>query len=540
MKKMKKLMTLILASALISTSFLSAASPALAQSGSYRILEQGINQAGIPLLQEEFYNTSYYRNGLPNNIIVEKRDFDSENVVLDVKFNSSVYIGNHYLLVPANGMESMEHDEFKKMLRFLGIPIKPGYRDDFAAKFTNVYKKIDLRNLNIKGYIRKDKKVVEYFTELIDGYSDEHLDKAVIPKGEVAFSIILKEDSPLINDIKVERETFFKQIGAGAVREGQDKSISYSTTTGVTNEEAFSISKTVGSTLSFGISGSKGPLSASLGYELQRSLTKTFSTSYSVNNSETISNSQTFYGKGRPARRVGLYQYGEKYTSKPSFNQSLKSKYPFLEPSVSTTMNLKEIQALDIEKPSVVSNTASSNIGHSTNSGASSSNSGSLANVGNTNTNKPSTPAPSLTSIGEVSQLFRGLGKNLSYMRDTHITDIRQLSGTTAKYDSNKEGFIVDGQTTFEVTIDVEKEGLYDLGIGMDYLSGYRLAYLSNQGIKDNSARANQLRSTFLESGLRLRKGINRLRITTKGTGVLNKIILERNTYDAYYNCGER
>jgi hypothetical protein len=545
MKKMKKFMTLMLTTTLISTSFLSAATPALAQGGAATVLEQGIGQAHIPLLQEQFNNPSYYYSGLPRNIVVETREFDSENVVLDVKFNSPVYVGNRYLLAPVSGMESMETGEYRDILRFIGIPIKAGHRDDFAAKFTNMFRKIDLSNLRVKGYIRKDKKVVEYFNELIDGLSDEHLDKAVIPKGEVAFSIILKKDSPLINGIKVERQMFFEKLRSSTVIAGQSARLDYSTTIGVTNEEAFSIAKTVGSSLSFGLSGSKGPLSASLGLELQQSLTKTFSTSYSVTKTETLGEAHTFDGAGRPSRRVGIYRYGEKYTSKPQFNQSLKSNYPFLKPTTSTIMYMRSIQALDIEKPSSASSSNSADASSSTSSGHSSSNSGLVPNTndGNTNTNSQQDPAPELTSLGEVSQLFRGLNKNIPYMRDTHIREIRQLSGKSVKYNSREKGFLVDGRSTFEITIDIAKEGLYDLGIDLGYVSsfnGARLAYLNNQGIKDNSISANQLGTPFLESGLRLKKGTNKLRITTTGVGMLKKIVVERNTDDAYYRCGER
>lgn len=350
MKKTKILATLALTIAISSSPLIGTHKALASSSGNVRskILSQKAGQASVPILQEIHNNPSYYKNGLPSTIQIEKRDFNSENVILDVKFDTTVYVGNNYIL---KSRQHMETGDFKGFIKFMGIPIKEGHRDDFVAKFTNVVTKVSLNGVNPQGYIRKDNKVVKYFSEIIDGNAETNLDKAVIPAGETAFSIILKKDSPLINDIKVQRSTFFRKLNSDFITPNQQSRLSYSTTSGVTNEKAFSIAKTVGTSFNFGLGISKGPLSGSFGVTLENSLTKTFSSSYSVSNSETISGTHVFDAKDGLNHRVGIYNYGETYTSKPTFNTTEKNKYPFLYPTANTTMYMTSIQSLDISEP---------------------------------------------------------------------------------------------------------------------------------------------------------------------------------------------
>ncbi|GAA0741645.1 hypothetical protein [Clostridium oceanicum] len=481
--KSKKILATLVLTALFSSSGIGMTQTVFAQSGTGSVLSQGIGQARIPNLQSAMgSNGYYYENGFPSRIDVETKQFNSNNVVLD-------YI-------------SLEGRDFSNVT--VG-------NDDVYSFFTG---------LNVKGYITVEDKVVNTYVEALEAAKR----KGVIGRGEKIMSIILQKDSPLIDDIKVERHTYFQLIGSRVLTPGDSSVIKTSTTYGITNQEAYSIAKTVGMEFTAGLGFSKGPLSANVGMKLSSSLTETFSNTYSVNKSTTEEYTHNF-GISDVTRRAALYQYVESYKARPIMDKerysrgSTKYFMDRLIPAKDTNYKTNRIQNVAV-RAGTPSTGAPSVISINTDT--------------ETDTGSTTTTERDLTTIGYVNPKIPLTGRRVSYMTNTRIAGIRQLSGNPVKYDSQKGGFIVDGTSKFVISIDVQRNGVYDLGIDFKSLGVARNASLSNQNLKI-SGTGNDMDTSFVEGPIRLNSGRRDVEITLTGKGILKEIRLERNSYDAVF-----
>lgn len=462
MNKKRIISTLILTMVLTSMSFAGRNQKVFAkEQTTSSILNENGGKIDTPIIQNVYNKPEYYKNGLPSRIELDKKKYDSESVVLDVKFPYPVYIGENAIYkstIPYDDLKGIlnkkldtaedvsngeERDEFLLFMCQLDDsyrgreditekiylskqPSKSDYPEWMNAKPPAI-SIFDLENLKVKSYINRDNEVVRNFADIVPGYSTDSIEKSVIPAGQTAFSIVLEKDSPLINDIKVERTRFFKILNEGTVEPNKSKELRYTAVTGVTETEAFSIAKTTGASTSFEGGGTFNGLSGKFTQSLSRSLQKTFSTSYSLTESKDETNVERFESDGS-SRRVGVYVYGEEYKSLPKFNIDVKLEYPFLYPTTSSSLYERFIQTLDIANPD-----------------------GKIL------------PLKNIVSINYLSND----GSFVNGLLGTDIEDFKHLQGSKPVYNSNDKSFTVNDSVFNLIINNVQEEGYYILNTNL-------------------------------------------------------------------------
>lgn len=264
MKKHLKIVTSLVLTGILSTTVLPVTSSKVfaAEVPTTSTVANVSNNKPLPETKAEYYN-----NGFPDRIYVgDEKVVNPESVVIDIVLDETVYIKDGRIEYTKSG---------------------GGWSPDFGQI----------------GFIASNGMVSSSFSEMPD--------RTVAP-GEVAFSVILKPDSPIINGTKVKNKHYWKKILSSNLGPTSNTTFVETERYGVTNTEALSLAKSSGTSISLGTDLSTGPITSKFGYQTSDSLTRTFGRTITVEESTEVQIRHQFSNSDRE-RRVALYQYCEEF-----------------------------------------------------------------------------------------------------------------------------------------------------------------------------------------------------------------------------------